>query len=186
MLLTIVDLVAGAVTAFLAIVFLVRFFMQVHKVSFRNPVGQFVVAASDWAVLPLRRLLPPVAGLDTATLALTYLVEWIGLLVVQAVAGGLPAALPAITIVAVFESVRMAVYLAIGLMLVQAVLSWVNPLSPIAGPVTALTRPLLRPVRKVLPPIAQVDLSPLVGILLAQVALAVLAYIQRAAVAALI
>ena len=66
---------------------------------------------------------------------------------------------------------RMAVYILIGALILQAVLSWINPYSPLAAPAHQLTRPLLDPVRRVLPPISGIDLSPLVAILLLQVVL---------------
>jgi YggT family protein len=63
------------------------------------------------------------------------------------------------------------VHLLIGALIVQAVLSWVNPHAPLARPVAELTRPFLQPIRRVVPPVASIDLSPLIAILLAQAVL---------------
>ena len=74
----------------------------------------------------------------------------------------------------------MGVMILVVAMLLQAVLSWVNPYSPLSAPVAALTDPLLRPIRRVLPPIANFDLSPLVALLIAQVVFILLAYAKAA------
>ena len=66
---------------------------------------------------------------------------------------------------------RLAIYLLIGALLLQAVLSWINPYSPLSQPVSELTRPVLRPLQRVLPPIGGIDLSPLIAIVLAQLLL---------------
>lgn len=66
---------------------------------------------------------------------------------------------------------RLSIYLLIGALFLQAVLSWVNPYSPLGQPVAQLTRPFLRPIQRVIPPIAAIDLSPLIAILLAQLVL---------------
>ena len=66
---------------------------------------------------------------------------------------------------------RTSIYLLIGLLILQAVLSWVNPYSPISRPINQITQVFLGPIRRVVPPIANIDLSPLVAILLAQVVL---------------
>ncbi|WP_294257140.1 YggT family protein [Propionivibrio sp.] len=68
-------------------------------------------------------------------------------------------------------TLRFSIYLLIGALFLQAVLSWVSPYSPLAQPVSQLTRPFLRPIQRLVPPIAAIDLSPLIAILLAQLVL---------------
>jgi YggT family protein len=69
---------------------------------------------------------------------------------------------------------RLAIYILIGALILQAVLSWINPYSPLAAPASQLTRPLLDPVRRLVPSISGIDLSPLVVILLLQALLMLL------------
>ena len=69
------------------------------------------------------------------------------------------------------STLRLSIYLLIGALLVQAVLSWISPYSPLSQPVAQLTRPVLRPIQRFLPPIGGVDLSPLIAIVLAQLLL---------------
>jgi len=78
-----------------------------------------------------------------------------------------------ILLLAVRGLIRLAIYIMIGALILQAVLSWINPYSPIAGPANQLTRPVLDPLRRFIPTISGIDLSPLVAILLLQMLLMV-------------
>lgn len=167
---------ADAVIGFFSVLFLLRFYMQAFRVSFSGPFGHFVVTLTNWAVKPLRRIVPGLFGLDLASLLAALVLQ----LILMAVVLSLSAAIyladgTALGIAVVWGAVRgvlrLSIYLLIGALILQAVLSWVNPYSPLSAPVNQLTRPLLAPIRRVLPPISGIDLSPLVAILLAQVVL---------------
>ena len=161
-----IDVVVG----FSTILLLLRFYMQAFKVSFRNQVGAFVVQTTNWLVLPLRKIIPGVMGLDLASLFAAWLFQTLLLLA----AFGLPGAEGLIGIVlwqALLGVLRNSIYLLIGALLLQAVLSWVNPYSPLGQPLTQLTWPFLAPIRRIVPPIANIDLSPLIAIILAQLVL---------------
>ena len=166
------DTLAG----FLCAVLLLRFYMQALRVSFRNQAGSFVVQLSNWLVLPLRRVLPGLFGLDLSCLLPAYLLQALLLLAVIAARGGLAmadgGALAALILwQALLATLRISVYLLIGALILQAVLSWVQGYSPLAQPLSQLTRPFLDPIRRVVPPIAAIDLSPLIAIVLAQLLL---------------
>lgn len=154
---------------------LLRFAMQLMRAPFRNPLGQAVVALTDWIVKPLRRVLPGWKGLDWASLVATFLFQFLWLLAHHLLRGGF--SLHAATIVfllgaTVIALVKAMLWLLIIVVLVQAVLSWVAPDGPLAGLLNALTFPFLRPIRKVLPPLGgTLDLSPLVVIVIAQLLL---------------
>ena len=161
---------------FLTFALLLRFYLQAFRVSFRNQVGAFVVQLTNWLVVPLRKLLPGLFGLDLSCLLPAYLLQVILLLAVIAARGGVDAIVLGnlLTIIlwkAVLATLRISVYLLIGALILQAVLSWVAPYSPIAQPLSQLTRPFLDPIRRIVPPIAAIDLSPLIAILLAQLLL---------------
>jgi YggT family protein len=161
-----------------AIAVLLRFMMQLFRVPFRNPFAQFVVALTDFAVKPLRRVVPGFFGLDWASLLLAFVVEFV------VVTGGywldgFPFALaggkvwPVMLGLALVRLLSLAIYLMMGLTVVRAVLSWVNPHTPLMPVVYELTEPLLRPLRRIVPMVAQVDLSPLVLFILFQLVLMV-------------
>ena len=157
---------------------LLRFMMQLFRVPFRNPFAQFIVTFTDFAVKPLRRVVPGLLGLDWACLVLAWLVA---LAVVTAgywldgfpfgLAGG--RVWPVMLGLAAVKLLSLAVYLVIGLTLVRAVLSWVNSNTPLTPVVYALTEPFLRPLRRIVPMVANVDLTPLVLFILCQLVLMV-------------
>jgi YggT family protein len=155
--------------------FLLRFAMQWLRAPFRNPVGQALTALTDWAVKPLRRVLPGFRGLDWSTLLLAWLAQFLWLLALGVLlgGGGLPGTVIAtLALVAVIELVKAALWLLIIVVFVQAILSWVAPDGPVAGLLNALTYRFLAPVRRIVPPLGgTLDLSPLIVIVLAQLAL---------------
>jgi YggT family protein len=167
--------VLDALIGFLTLALLLRFYMQAFRVSFANPFGGFVVEITNWLVKPLRKVLPSVFGLDLATLLPAYLLQAVLLLALFALHGGFaliaPEQLLLILWLAVMATLRISVYLLIGALILQALLSWVNPQSPLSYPLAQLTRPFLRPIQRFVPPIANIDLSPLIAILLAQLVL---------------
>ena len=165
---------------FFTLLLLARFFMQRQRVSFRNQIGQFVVATTDWVVLPLRRVIPGLFGLDLASLLPAWLVQTLLVFIELTLRGAPLEGNPAAVIlglwgVGLVELTRIAIYLVLGVVLVSAVLSWVSPHSPAAPLLHGLSEPLLRPFRRVIPMIANIDLSPLLLILLLQIVLMVLA-----------
>lgn len=178
MLAQILSLVVGTVVDLFCLVLLIRFVLQWARASFRNPVGQFVIAVTDWAVRPARKVVPGLFGLDLASLLLAWLLQlaWLGLAVALAGAADAlsPTALGALALAAAVETVRLGVYLAMGVVIVAALLSWINPYAPMAPLFDALARPLLRPFRRLIPPVGGVDLSPLALLLALQVLLIVL------------
>ena len=161
-----------ALIGFFTVALLLRFYMQVFRVSFRNQVGAFVVQLTNGLVMPLRKVLPGLFGLDLASLLLAYLSQVVLLFAVFALRGGLDAVtgnvLGLLFWSALLATLRISIYLLIGALFLQAILSWVSPYSPLATPLAQLTRPFTDPIRRIVPPIAAIDLSPLIAILLAQ------------------
>ncbi len=173
------------VFGFFVFVLLVRFYLQLMRAPFRNPLGQFVTALTNWLVLPARRLIPGMFGLDLATFLLAWVIEalLVFLLYVLRGGGGGGASGAVVGIffsLALLELARFSLYLLIGVVLIQAVISWVSPYAPLAPLFNALTAPILRPFRRIVPPIGNVDLSPLFALVAAQLLLIPLEYVTRA------
>ena len=165
-----------AVAGFFCSLFVLRFLMQAMRVSFAGQIGDFVVKLTNWAVKPLRRVIPGFAGLDWASLLAALLTQLILAVLLIGLAGpgvnAEPGAVAGMLLwFAVRALLRMGVYIFIGALILQAVLSWISPYSPLAAPAHQLTRPLLDPIRRIVPAISGIDLSPLVAILLLQVVL---------------
>mgnify|MGYP000862965725 CR=1 FL=1 len=167
------DVVVGLLTG----ACLLRLYMQLQRVSFANPVGRLVFALSDWLVMPLRKLVPPVGRWDMASLVGAVLLQLAQYLLLWLILGA-GAGLAWVPWLAVFGLVRTALSGLVGLLIVYAVLSWVQTRTPIADVIGRLCDPLLRPLRRVIPLLGGVDLSPLVALVLLQVAMMVLAHLQ--------
>jgi len=155
---------------------LLRFYLQWARAPQRNAVADFLNAITNFAVRPVRRVVPGLWGFDWATLLLAWLTQFVELLLVLQLRGYTfgPAAgqaLAVLLLLALTMLVRIALYIVIVVLIIQAVLSWVNPYSPIAPVLNALSRPFLRPVQRLVPPVANVDLSPLIVIIVCQLLL---------------
>lgn len=176
MLQQILSFLVDTATAFFVYLLLARFHFQWLGVPFRNPIGEFVVVTTNWIVRPARRIIPPLGALDLATAVAAWLLQAISLYTLFALRGGdlgsAPgAALALLAAVALVDLIRLSVYLLIFAVIVQAILSWVAPHTASNPVLHAATRPFLRPVRRLVPPIANIDLSPLVLLILLQVLL---------------
>ena len=153
---------------------LLRFLMQWLRAPFRNPLGQAVSALTDWAVKPLRRVIPGYRGYDWASLLLAWLLQALWLAAVVALGTEIVSSTVAglVAVLAVVELIKAALWIVIVAVFVQAVLSWVAPDGPLAGVLNALTFRVLTPVRRFVPPLGgALDLSPLIVIVLAQLVL---------------
>jgi len=153
---------------------LVRFWMQALRAPARNPLAQFTMALTDFAVKPMRRLLPGFFKLDVASLAVAWIAEVV-LLAILSLLQGVEivngAALSVILFLALVKLVRLTVYIIMGAVLLQALLSWVNPYHPVAPFFEALTRPFLKPFQKAVPPIGGVDITPVLVLIACQLVL---------------
>ena len=158
------------VVTFFVFLLLARFHLQWLRVPFRNPVGEFVLATTNWCVFPARRVIPGLAGLDLPTLLLAWAVQALGIWIQTSIAGAAPG-IAAVAAVAAVDLVRYSLYILVFAILVQVIFSWVNPYAPLAPVFDALTRPFLRPLRRFVPPIGSVDLTPLILIVIVQVVL---------------
>ena len=153
---------------------LLRFLMQWLRAPFRNPLGQAVSALTDWAVKPLRRVIPGYRGYDWASLLLAWLLQALWLAAIVALGTGIVPSMVAglVAVLAVVELIKATLWIIIVAVFVQAVLSWVAPDGPLAGVLNALTFRVLTPVRRLVPPLGgALDLSPLIVIVLAQLVL---------------
>ena len=156
-------------------VLLFRFLMQWLRAPMRNPLGEFVMAISDFAVLRARRFIPPVWRLDSSSLLLALLVEFVYLGLTLSLDGYPFVHFPLLGLLALsaVKLVKISVYLLMSALVAQAILSWVNPFTPLAPLLAAITYRFLRPLQKVLPPVGRIDLSPLLLLVICQIILLV-------------
>lgn len=149
---------------------MLRFLLAWVRADFYNPVSQFLVKITNPVLVPLRRIIPPAGGVDLASIVVMLAVQMLGIVLILLLrGGGVP--LQALVFVSLTELVDLLFKVFIYGILIQAILSWVNPgaYNPAVSLLHSLTEPVLRPVRRVLPPISGMDLSPLLAILALEV-----------------
>jgi YggT family protein len=167
------------VCEFFAGVLLLRFWLQVCRVAGRNPFSQFAQLLTNFIVVPARRVIPGLFGMDLASVVLAWLTLVLELVLTLALRGNLPesaAGLGLLFAMALVLLLRLAIYLAIAAILIAVLISFINPASPMAPVVNALTRPMLRPLQRVIPPVGMFDLSPLVALVILQLLLMLLGH----------
>jgi YggT family protein len=155
---------------------LLRFYLQLTGAPFQNPASQVVVALTNFAVKPLRRVIPGWRNLDISTLLLAYLSQAIlqlGILWLRDfplfVAG--PVVWLVILGLALVGILKLSIYIFLYAVIIQALLSWVNPYTPMAPVLHALTAPIMRPLRRYVPMAGGIDLTPLVVFIIAELLL---------------
>jgi len=161
------SLIIETIASVLGGVLLLRFWIQAVRVRPPQQLAQFIFTLSDWAVKPLRRLLPGVGGYDWASLIGAVLVAVACILLELGVRSAFNASL--IFSLSALLFFQWVFYGLIALLIIEAVFSWVNPNAPLAPFVRALNEPLLRPLRRIIPLIGSVDLSPLAALILLRV-----------------
>ncbi|PTD96640.1 YggT family protein [Pseudothauera lacus] len=179
----IVLLIVNVVLGFITVMLLARFFLQWLRLPFRNQVGQFVLSTTDWLVRPLRRVVPGLFGLDLASLLPAWVAQTLYVFIELSLRGvpfdgGAAGVLLGLWGLGVVELLRMAIYLVFAVVLISAVLSWVSPHAPAAPLFHGFAAPFLRPFRRIVPMIANVDLSPLVLLLVLQIVLMVVSSLR--------
>jgi YggT family protein len=168
--LSILQLIVDTVATILGGVLLLRFWMQAIRVRPPASVAQFTFTLSDWLVRPLRRVVPGVGGFDWASLLGAFLVVALATSIYFLAGHGAEVVLLKI----VYRFITWMIYGLIALLIVEAVFSWVNPNAPLAPFVRALNEPLLRHLRRVVPPLGGIDFSMLVALIILQICLMLL------------
>ena len=152
---------------------LLRFYLQLTRAPFQNPVSQAVVPLTNFAVKPVRRVVPGIAGIDTSTLLLalltSFLLEslsrWLNNYPLLVADNVIWLALLGLAFVGLL---KLSITIFLYAVLIQAILSWINPHTVITPVLDALTRPLLQPLRNRIPSAGGFDLSPLFVLIAAQ------------------
>ncbi|MFK3864228.1 YggT family protein [Pseudoalteromonas rhizosphaerae] len=151
-------------------VVLMRFWLQAAKADFYNPLSQFVVKATSFAVNPLRKIIPGLGGLDLASLLLAFIVAAAKITALIFLVGA-TWEVGFVLLNALVTVIKEGLNLLFWVLVIRALLSWVSQgNNPVEAVFQQLTEPMLRPIRKVLPPLGGLDLSILVLIIALQFA----------------
>ncbi|WP_428612623.1 YggT family protein, partial [Shewanella sp.] len=136
--------------------------LQLARADFYNPFSQFVVKATHPIVGPMRRVLPPLGSLDTASVVLALAVVVIKFVILSLMAGA-DINLPIILLVALVSVIKQAGVLLFWMLILRAILSWVSQgHNPIEMVMAQLTEPLVAPIRRIIPPMGGLDFSVMI------------------------
>lgn len=150
-------------------VVLLRLWLQLARADFYNPLSQFVVKATHTIVGPLRRLLPSLGRIDTATLVLAFAIGCLKVVALSLLIGNINLDPIAVVITGGLIVLKEMFSLVFWILILRAILSWVSQgNNPIEGLMHQLTEPMLAPIRRILPAMGGLDLSILVAIVALQ------------------
>lgn len=157
----------------LTMLFLLRFFMQLFRAPFNNPLAYMVISLTDFAVKPVRRLIPSWGKIDLSTLFLALITQfllqlsllWLRDFPISVAGQSVWAGLIGMSFLGILRiSLDMFFYA----ILLQVILSWVSPHTPIANVLNSLTKPILEPIQRILPMASGIDFSPIVALIFLQ------------------
>lgn len=153
---------------------MLRFIFQLLRADFYNPVSQFVVHATTPPLKPLRKIIPGVGGQDVAALVLCLLILLVKYFIIRAMGAGAidianalaplgSASIGGLIVIALADGLATFINVFLFAVIIQVILSWVNPgaYNPIIGLVNSISRPVLKPIQRFIPPLGGLDLSPL-------------------------
>ncbi|MGF1546917.1 MAG: YggT family protein [Thiotrichales bacterium] len=165
-------------TLFIAL-FMLRMLLGLSRADFYNPFSQFIVTATNPLLKPLRRILPPIGRIDTAAIVIMLALKLLQLALLLMVQSKAPD-LVWLVVTAVVQLLTMLIYLYLISIIVEAILTWVNPTAfydrknPLASILHSINMPLLHPLSQIVPRIGVIDITPLVAILLLNILLIVI------------
>lgn len=156
---------------------LLRLCLQWVRADFYNPLSQFLVRVTNPLLIPLRRVVPSIGPLDTASVVLAFLLELLGLFIVSQI-NSMSLGWMQLSMLAVTKLLMAVLWLYFFLILAVVILSWLGSRvrHPIVPLMYQLTEPVLRPFRRLIPPIGGIDLSPLFAIITIRFLILLLGY----------
>ena len=147
--------------------FVLRLALQFIRADVRNPLTQFILRVTNPLVLPLRRVLPPVGNLDTATVLVALALQLVTTAVLLKVSCVGSADILQLLSISILRLVQLGLRIYLFVILLYVILSWVAPggYNPATHLLSTLAEPVLAPLRRLVPPIAGLDLSPLFALI---------------------
>jgi len=160
------------------VIVLLRLLFQIVRADFSNPLSQFIIKATNPVLIPVRRYLPGLWGIDLSSLLLAYVLQIIetGLL---AIFQGTSIPLFVLLWVSIGQLLAMILYIYLFAIIIQAIVSWINPgqYNQMTILIHQLTEPLMAPVRRKIPPVSGLDFSPLIVIIVINLLIMMIPYL---------
>ncbi len=159
--------IINTLTQLYLFVLLLRLLLPYLGADFRNPIAQAILKLTSPLVIPLRRLIPPIGRIDTATVVVAFAIQYLLIFVLLLILGS-SATIAAIAVTSVVNLVLLTVRLFIFAIFIRVILSWIAPQghNPALAIIYTLTDRVLRPFQRFIPPMGGLDLSPLFAIIL--------------------
>ena len=147
------------------LILLLRLFVPFMQTNYQNPLLQGIMKATSPLVIPVRRLLPPIGRVDTATLVVAFGFQYALVFAKYAIYGRLPG-IGLIAVTALFALMNQIVRLFMFAIIIRVILSWISPgtYNPATALISGLTDPIMRPFQRLIPPLGGFDISPIFAI----------------------
>ncbi len=148
---------------------LLRFWLPWLRADFRNPIAQGILRLTSPLVIPVRRIIPPIGRLDTATIAVAFAVQYLTVLIILALSAVAPAIIP-IALTSLVDLVLLSLRLFTFAIFIHIILSWIAPgtHNPATAFISMLVEPVMRPFRSIIRPMGGLDISPIFAIIALQ------------------
>jgi len=150
----------------LLFIMLLRFWLPFLRADFRNPIAQGILRITSPLVIPVRRIVPSIGRLDTATVVIAFAIQYLAILVILTISG-ISATIAPIALTALIDLLLLTLQLFKFAIFIFVILSWVaaGAHNPASAFIAMIVQPVLRPFRKLIPPIGMLDLSALLAII---------------------
>ena len=161
------DYIIQAVATLVLFIVLLRFWLPWFRVDFRNPVAQAILKVTAPLVVPLRRVLPSIGRVDTATVVVAFAIQYLTI-VIRLFLFGASGSFTMLALMSILSLAIMTANLFMVIIIVHILLGWFAPgaYNPVTGMVHAMAEPLLRPFRRLVPPLGGFDVSPVIPLIL--------------------
>ena len=148
---------------------MIRFLLAIVRADFYNPISQTIVRFTNPPLVLLRRIIPPVGRIDTSAIVLMLILQLLELWLRTFIIGH-PVPVTALFVLAIFELIKLTIWVYIIALILQAIMSWINPgmyqmQNPMASILHQLTGPIMKPIRNILPRTGMIDFSPMLAII---------------------
>ena len=159
--------IVNALASLYLLVLLLRFWMPWLRADFRNPLAQGILKFTNPLVIPVRRIVPSFGRLDTATVLVAFIVQYLTVLVLLLILGQ-TADFVTIAITSIVKLAVLSINLFVYAIFIRIILSWLSPggYNPATAIITTLTEPVLRPFRRLIPSMGGIDISPVFAVIL--------------------
>ncbi len=159
--------IINAITSLYLLVLLLRLWLPILRADFRNPLAQGILKLTSPLVIPLRKILPSFGLLDTATVVVAFVLQYLSILLLLLFTG-MGATFAAISITSIVKLVVLSINLFVYAIFIRIILSWIAPgqHNPAIAIIATLTEPVLRPFRRIIPAMGGFDISPIFAIIL--------------------